>query len=221
MSGLVTTTCPAVRMADRIGAGVSPSYVAAATWQRARLREPGELRDLVLAERLRREQEQRARRRVLGERLQDRQRVAQRLARRGRRHDDDVLAGVDRLDRLRLVAVQRGDPAVLEARGRSARSSHGGNGAVIASRAGRRAWCVTAARERRLLEQPVEDGLGGGRGVGAHGAASDRTDVRLPGVYAQRRAAACHLGCHSPNGGRPHRTAPDRTATGLTRRESA
>ena len=31
MSGFVTTTRPAVRMADRMGAGVSPSYVAAAT----------------------------------------------------------------------------------------------------------------------------------------------------------------------------------------------
>jgi hypothetical protein len=29
MSGLVTTTWPAVRIAERIGAGVSPSYVAA------------------------------------------------------------------------------------------------------------------------------------------------------------------------------------------------
>jgi hypothetical protein len=30
MSGFVTTTWPAFRTADRIGAGVSPSYVAAA-----------------------------------------------------------------------------------------------------------------------------------------------------------------------------------------------
>ena len=29
MSGLLTTTCPALRTADRMGAGVSPSYVAA------------------------------------------------------------------------------------------------------------------------------------------------------------------------------------------------
>ncbi len=27
MSGLVTTTCPAARTVERIGAGVSPSYV--------------------------------------------------------------------------------------------------------------------------------------------------------------------------------------------------
>ena len=82
--------------------------------ERARPGELGELRDLVLAERLRREEEERARRRVLRQRLQDRQRVAQRLARGGRRDDDDVLAGMDRLDGLRLVAVQRGDPAVLQ-----------------------------------------------------------------------------------------------------------
>ena len=61
------------------------------------MRQPGrrgqlaELGDLVLAERLGREQQQGPRRRVVGDRLQDRQRVAQRLARRGRRDDDDVL----------------------------------------------------------------------------------------------------------------------------------
>ena len=52
-----------------------------------------ELRDLVLAERLRREEEQGARRRVLRDGLQDRQRVAQRLARCRRRDDDHVPAG--------------------------------------------------------------------------------------------------------------------------------
>ncbi len=35
MSGLVATTWPALRIAERIGAGVSPSYVEAETWSPA------------------------------------------------------------------------------------------------------------------------------------------------------------------------------------------
>ena len=135
--------------------------------ERARAGELGELRHLVLAERLGGKEEQGPRRRILGQRLQDRQRVAQRLARRGRGHDDDIVPGVDRLDRLRLVAVQRGDPAVLEP----------ANDAPVKPRRKRRRDRVPLGEsgvvlhrggERRLLEQPVEDGLGRGRGVGAH-----------------------------------------------------
>lgn len=40
----------------------------------------------------------------------------------------------------------------------------------------------------------------------------------MAGVYPQRRAAACHLGCHSRIARRPHRTAPNRIAIGLTGR---
>ena len=54
--------------------------------------EVAELGELVLAQGLRREQVERPRRRVLADRLEDRQVVAERLARRGRRHDRDVLA---------------------------------------------------------------------------------------------------------------------------------
>ena len=94
---------------------MSPSYVAAEIDRPAAAGQLAELRDLVLAERLRREEEQRPRRRIVGDRLEDGQRVAQRLARCGRRDDDDVVAGADGLDRLRLVGVQPVDAACGEA----------------------------------------------------------------------------------------------------------
>ena len=88
--------------------------------QAGRCRQLAELRHLVLAERLGREEEQGARRRIVGDGLERRERVAQGLARRRRRHDDDVLAGVDRLDGLGLVRVQLLDPAPGQARRRFA-----------------------------------------------------------------------------------------------------
>jgi hypothetical protein len=65
-------------------------------------RELTELGDLVLPERFRREQEERPRRGILGDRLEGGQRVAEGLAGCGRRDDDDILPGMDRLDGLRL-----------------------------------------------------------------------------------------------------------------------
>ena len=78
-------------------------------------RELAELGDLILAERLGRKEEEGASGRVVGDRLEDRQRVAQRLARRGRRDDDHVIARPDRLDRVGLVAVQPVDAARRQA----------------------------------------------------------------------------------------------------------
>ena len=135
MSGFVTTTWPGRpdRRPDR------RRRVAVVRRRRdrqaGRPRQLGELRDLVLAERLGREQEQRPGRRIVGDRLEDRQRVAQRLARGGRRDDDDVLAGPDGLDRLRLVDVQPIDPAAGQP-GRIRGSSQSGRGAVWAARGG-------------------------------------------------------------------------------------
>ena len=65
-----------------------------------------ELRELVLAERLGGEEVQRPCRGVLRDGLQDGQVVAERLARRRGRHDGHVLAGAQRLQGLRLVAVE-------------------------------------------------------------------------------------------------------------------
>jgi hypothetical protein len=79
--------------------------------------ESRELRHLILAEGLRREQEQGPRRGVLGQRLEDGQGVAECLAGRRRGDDHDVLAAVDRGDRVGLVRVERPNAALLEAPG--------------------------------------------------------------------------------------------------------
>ena len=65
-----------------------------------------QLRELVLRQRLRREQVERPRVRVLQDPVEDRQVVAERLARGRGRHDDDVAAGLDELVGLALVGVE-------------------------------------------------------------------------------------------------------------------
>ena len=135
--------------------------------QSGRRRELPELRDLVLAERLGRKEEQRPSRRVLGDRLERGQGIAEGLARRGRRDHDDVLAGMDRIDGLGLVRVQPLDPApgetLHDARVQPRR--HRG-----VDRLARRQDGVMdhPASEGRLLEHPVEDGRRIGGGVEAH-----------------------------------------------------
>ena len=68
-----------------------------------------ELGELVLRERLRGKQIQNASVRLVQQRLQDRQVVAERLAGRGRCHDDNVVALLDERPRARLMRVQLGD----------------------------------------------------------------------------------------------------------------
>jgi hypothetical protein len=114
MSGFVTTTWPALRTADRIGAGVSPSYVAAETDRPAALESSAN--SATWSESLRRKEEQGSGGRIVRDCLEDRQRVAQRLAGRGGRDDDDVLAAVDGVDRFCLVCVQALDAATRESR---------------------------------------------------------------------------------------------------------
>ena len=79
--------------------------------QPGRRGELAELRDLVLAEGLGREEHQGPRRRVVHDRLEDREHVAQALARRRRGDDDRVLAGMDRVEGIRLVDVRPLDAA--------------------------------------------------------------------------------------------------------------
>ena len=76
--------------------------------------EPAEGCQLVLAERLGREQVQRASRWILRDGVQDRQVVAQRLARRGGRDDDDVLAALQGVERVGLVGVEHLDALSVE-----------------------------------------------------------------------------------------------------------
>jgi hypothetical protein len=131
-------------------------------------RELAEFADLILAERLGREQEQRAGSRVIGDGLHRGHRVAQGLARRRRSHDDDVLAAMDGFDRLRLVGVQALDPATRQALGdpRVQPRRHLGVGS-LASRDDR--VMDHAAGHRWFVEDAVENGRSIGRGVRAHG----------------------------------------------------
>src|SRR5438094_683238 len=75
-----------------------------------------ELAELILGERLRREDVERARRRIFRDRVDDRQVVAEGLAARGRGDDDGVLSGVGGLERVGLVGIEREDPAPAERR---------------------------------------------------------------------------------------------------------
>ncbi len=147
------------------------------------LRVPDELRqlrDLVLPEGLGREQEQGPRRRVLGERLQDGHHVAQRLARRRRGHDDDVLARVHGVDRVGLVDVRPLDAALGQP---GAEPGVEPRGPVPEHRVDRGPDLVVedAAGERRLVEEVVQDLDHGRGGVRAHGGsdAAFGTDERF------------------------------------------
>jgi hypothetical protein len=82
--------------------------------QIGRSRQLGKFGDLVLSEGLGWKEEQRTRRRILGEGLEHRHRVAQRLAGRRGCHDRDVLSGMDRLECLGLVDVRSLDAAPPE-----------------------------------------------------------------------------------------------------------
>jgi hypothetical protein len=136
-------------------------------------REPGrgrqlaELGHLVLAEGLGREQEQRPSGGVVRDGLQGGEGIAQRLAGGRRRHDDDVLAGMDRVDGLGLVAVElldattgqtpddaRVQPVRHRGEGRRSRRDH----RMVGHTPG----------QRRLLEKARQDGRGIGGGISAH-----------------------------------------------------
>ena len=90
-----------------------------------RLRQRLQLCELVLGQRLGREQVEDAGLRTLDERLQRRQVVAERLARRRRRDHHDVAAGLDQLPHAGLVAEQLLDAARAQCLG-DARIERGG-----------------------------------------------------------------------------------------------
>ncbi len=89
--------------------------------------EPVQFGQLVLRKRLGRKQVQRARRRVLEDRVDDRRVVAQRLPRRRRRDRDDVPAGKRVRDCVGLVRVKLVDPAGVKG-AREPRVEHFGKG---------------------------------------------------------------------------------------------
>ena len=139
--------------------------------QFARQGQGPQLGDLVLPERLRRKEEQRACRGIVGECLEDRDRVAERLPRRRRRNDHDVLMVLDGLDRRGLVGIERFDPAAAETPldagiqplGERQRLSGAGWDDLVVDDSG---------REQRLLEETGQHGICSGGGISAHGPAS-------------------------------------------------
>ena len=102
-----------------------------------------QLGELILRERLRRKQIQRAAGRILQNRVQDRRVVAERLARRRRRDHDHVAAGRARVRSPRPDACRAVRCRAPEAPLTSRRSSAAGNGAYCAATAGSRRTAVT------------------------------------------------------------------------------
>ena len=146
--------------------------------QAARGRQLAEFGHLVLAERLGREEKERASGRVLGDGLEDRHGVAQRLAGRGRGHDHDVRTGMDDLDRFGLVGVRPGDAATRES-GHDPRVEPVGELGEVGRSRGQDGVVDDASCDRWLIEQAGQDGTGLGGGVGSHvGCLWKRTDVR-------------------------------------------
>ena len=132
----MTTTWPAARMSCGSGSGVSPSYDAGGDVYFRGFRQLAKRGELVLAERLGGEQVERSGGRVFGDRLQHGQVEAERLARRRRRDDHDVVATPERVERLCLVGVQHLDALAVERTDQSLIEPPG-KGAVCAGRSGR------------------------------------------------------------------------------------
>ncbi len=135
--------------------------------QAAGCRQLPEFGDLVLAEGLGREEQQRSRGRILGDGLKDRYRVTQRLSRGGRGHDDHVRAAVDGLDRLCLVGVRPADAAARQT-GHDARVEPIGEVGEVGRSRRQDGVMDDAAGDRWFVEQVGQDGAGVGGGVGSH-----------------------------------------------------
>jgi hypothetical protein len=129
--------------------------------------EGGQLRHLVLPERLRGEQAQRPCRGILGDRLEDRDGEGEALAGRRGGHDDNVLPGVHRLDRVGLMAVRPLDPARGEAGPETGIKP--GRPVPVHRLAGRNPLVVDhATRHGGFGEELLEHGQRPGRGVRPH-----------------------------------------------------
>ena len=131
---------------------------------RGQLPEAGQL---VLAERLRREEVERAGGRILCHGLKHRQVVAQRLARRGGCDHHDVVSASESRQRVRLMAVEHLDAARVE---RPNESSVEPVGAWrdVRSALGQHAMCDEGVGDVVVLEELLERGQHPGRLVKAH-----------------------------------------------------
>ena len=131
MSGLVMATWPALRTTLRRWPGRVAVVGVRLERDLGGLGQRPQLDQLVGRQRLGGEQVERPRRIVARDGVDDRQVVAERLARCGGRDDADVAAGADRLDGLRLVRVQRLHAAAAQ---------RGDEPRIEALRPGRVAW---------------------------------------------------------------------------------
>jgi hypothetical protein len=137
-----------------------------------------QLRDLVLAQGLGREKVQSPCRGIVGQGLQRRHEIAQRLARSCGRHDDHVLAGSNGLYRLGLMAIQAGDASRTEA-GHDARIEPLRHRDEVGGPGRDRRAMDDAAGERRFGQDLGQHSLDAGRLVVAHRRTSNRTSVRI------------------------------------------
>ena len=139
-----------------------------------------QLGELVLRQGLRREDVQGTRGRILRDRVEDRQVVAEGLAGRGRRDDHGVATGARRFERRGLVRIELGDPAAAQCRGDASVEPLGERRV-----AGRTSRDTLPARDH-LLELPVgreavEDLLEAGAGGEANGCSHQaRDDMERP-----------------------------------------
>ena len=122
---------------------------------------------LVLAEGLGGEEPEGAGRRIVRQRLEDRQLVAEALPGRGGRHHADVAAGAHRVEGLRLVGVEGRDAALLQGPA-DPDVEPAGEGGGRRRAGGLDGMMEDAPRERRLVEDPGEHRLDLGGSIGAH-----------------------------------------------------
>ncbi len=138
-------------------------------------RQGAERGDLVLTQGLCRKEPERPGGRVLRERLEDRQLVAQALPGRGGRHDADVASGANRLQRHGLVGVEGGD-SLLRQRCPDAWIYPLGDRCGLRGPGGQQGMVDDAARQRRVVEQPREHRVGRSGRIRAHPGASSHIE---------------------------------------------
>ena len=171
MSGLVTTTWPAARIVWRTAGARVPVVDAGREVDAGQLGEGAQPGQLVLAQRLGREEVERPRRRVVDDCLQDRQVVAERLARCRRRHHAGVEPGMEELQRLGLVAVERLDAALAQA-GAQPLVEPAREGPQVGLASGQGAVGDDRVGHEGIVQQALDDGRHLGPGMDAHRSAS-------------------------------------------------
>ena len=167
-------------------------------------RQLAEAARLVLRERLRRIEVERAALRVGGERVEYRQVERERLAGRGSGRDDDVPTRDRRLVRLSLVLVELGDPAARERVAKLGAQSLGDRRRARRTRRGGR-----QVRELLALQQLVPKRNGGHSAIEA--VPSRATSISFPAVASPSSAPTGATTASNRSGGGASSTSPARS----------